>query len=198
MKTDKRSKLFNRTNCGSKALRTAALLTICAITPALIWIGGGTNRPAELELSYRAFDQDLTGGWRRLAREKRFREAAELIDRYVAETRDLHEWQRVNLQFHAGQLYAMAEDETSAMNRFKSAVFAQEPPDSPVKWNAYVLATIAFLEQDYSRLTALREEIARGPQWNGKAPNLDVVDRLIQDFGKSYAVAYSGDASKPQ
>lgn len=174
----------------------AILLLICAAISPIAGIASDVDRPKELDLDYKAFDQDLTGGWRRIASDKKYREAAELIDRYIAERRELPEWQRVNLRFHAGQLYAFANDKTSAVNRFKSALYAQEPPASPVKWNAYVLATIAFLEEDRSRLLALRAEISKASKCEANVPNLDVVDRLIQHFGKSYAVAYAVDSSK--
>ncbi len=97
----------------------------------------------------------------------------------------------MNLRFHAGQLYAFANCKDQALARFKTALFAQEP-DSPIRWNAYVLATIAFLERDRKKLSELREEIAKGPKLEGVVPNLDVVDRLIEHFDEPYAVAYGG------
>ncbi|MBI2433437.1 MAG: hypothetical protein HYV26_11255 [Candidatus Hydrogenedentes bacterium] len=146
----------------------------------------------ELDLSYSAFDQTLGSGWRDLADQEKYLEAARLIDRYEKEKQDLEEWQRINLRFHAGQLYAFAGENKKAIARFKESLYAQEPENSPVKWNAYVLATIAFLEQDLERLSPLREEIADGPKLQGVVPNLEVVDRLIKYYDEPYAAAYRG------
>ena len=155
--------------------------------------GPGGSDPADaLELSYEAFDQRPGGGWRKLADEGKYVAAAQLIDRYEKEKKGLAEWQRVNLRFHAGQLYAFADRKDDALARLRTALFAKEPADSPIRWNAYVRATIAFLERDRKKLTELREEIARGPKVQGAVPNLDVVDRLIEFFNEPYAVAYRG------
>lgn len=80
--------------------------------------------------------------------------------------------------------------------RFKTALFAKEPADSPIRWNAYVRATIAFLERDRKKLAELREEIAKEPKLEGVVPNLDVVDRLIEYFDEPYSVAYRGKPKK--
>ncbi len=60
-------------------------------------------------------------------------------------------------------------------------------------WDAYVNATIAFLEQDKPALTAYRDQVAVGPKLpNGKVMNLDVAERLLKNFGKPYSQAYGG------
>jgi hypothetical protein len=148
--------------------------------------------PKELGLSYQAFDQHPGAGWRKIADEGKYLEAAMLIDRYEKEKEGLEEWQRVNLRFHAGQLYAFADKKEQALTRFKTALIRKEPADAPIRWNAYVRATMAFLERDRKTLTALREEIAKGPKLQGAVANLDVVDRLIEYFDAPYSVAYRG------
>lgn len=152
--------------------------------------------PKELEVSYEAFDQRAGSGWRKIADEGKYLEAAKLIDRYEKEKKGLEEWQRVNLRFHAGQLYAFADQKDHALSHFKKALIAKEPGASPIRWNAYVRATIAFLERDRKKLTELREEIAKGPKLQGVVPNLDVVDRLIEYFDEPYALAYRGKPRK--
>src|SRR5688572_10780518 len=62
----------------------------------------------DLALSYTDFDQRPDSGWRKIASEGKLLEAAELIDRYEKAKSGLEEWQRINLRFHAGQLYAFA------------------------------------------------------------------------------------------
>ncbi|WP_347257296.1 hypothetical protein, partial [Methylocaldum sp.] len=77
-------------------------------------------------------------------------------------------------------------------SHFRAALYENEPAESPIRWNAYVRATIAFLERNREKLAELREEIAKGPRLQGAVPNLDVVDRLITCFDEPYSVAYGG------
>jgi tetratricopeptide (TPR) repeat protein len=151
-----------------------------------------------LRLSYQDFDQQPGGGWRKIAEEKRFLDAAKLIAYYEKEKQNLAEWQHVNLRFHAGQLYAIAGRKDEAIACFKKALYRREPAASPIRWNAYVQATIAFLEGDRKTLLARREEIAKGPKFKGAVVNLDVVDGLIEHFGESYAAAYGKTKKKPR
>lgn len=142
--------------------------------------------------TYLEFDQAPSAGWRALAEKKQYIEAARTIEDYLQKKRGLLHWQRANLNFHAGQMYAFAGRTDAAIARFKRALLDPEPPNSPIRWNAYVRATIAFLVKDRKSLESARAEIARGRRINGIVPNLDVVDRLLRHFGKSYAEAYRG------
>ncbi len=142
-----------------------------------------------LELDYQAFDQTPGAGWRALADSGAYLAAGELIDAYLS-TKSLEPSQRVNLAFHAGQAYAFADSIELAKVRFRGALLESEPPDSPIRWNAYVRATIAFLEGDSVTLESMRDEIAVGPDFDGVVPNLDVVDRLLTGFGGPYSAAY--------
>jgi len=139
--------------------------------------------------SYRDFDQTPGHGWRALADQKRFVEAAQLIEAYLGmEARN-----GANLHFHAAQCLALegsASSITSAIAHLRDAQVNPEPPDSPIRWNDYVAATAAFLKGDLPALKEARERIALGPKVNGESVNLDVVDRLIANFGNSYADAY--------
>lgn len=76
-----------------------------------------------LGLGYRAFDQEPGSGWRKVADAGYVLQAAELIDRYRQRHRVLPEWQRANLAFHAGQLYAAAGDTVQALGRLNEALF---------------------------------------------------------------------------
>jgi hypothetical protein len=151
------------------------------------------SRVVALELSYRQFDQTPHSGWRVLAQdEKRFREAAALIEAYLLHD-GLDASERVNLHFHAAQCLASAGDAKSvldALGHLKQARYTAEPPDAPLRWNDYVGATEAFLKGDLDALKAARERIAAGPKLNGMPANLDVVDRLIARFGQPYRQAY--------
>ena len=171
--------------CGALALAVAA-----GCSPGST--RGQENRGSVegLTLDYEAFDQRPSAGWRQLADGGKPLEAARLIDRYEERGTALKHWQRVNLRFHAGQLYAFAGRKDPAIARFRASLTHDEPADSPIRWNAYVRATIAFLDGDLRGLTVRRGEIAEGPKLDGIVPNLDVVDRLIAHFGEPYSVAY--------
>jgi hypothetical protein len=150
----------------------------------------GCENKSPLDLNYNAFDQRPGKGWRQLAEQRNFLDAARLIDEYIEKHQGLDESQRVNLNFHAGQMYAFAYDYQKGIDRFTKSTYAEEPPELPLRWNAYVNATIAFLDKDMERLKACREEIARGPTFQGEKANLDVVDRLINHFDEPYSKAY--------
>ena len=142
--------------------------------------------------TYEAFDQQPGQGWRRTAETGDYTEAAKLIDRYVRRNQArMPAWQVRNLNFHAGQMYAFAGDYVAAIRGLENALMDIEPAESPVWWNAYVKATIAFLKGDKAGLAAYREEMVRGQKAPGPVPNLEVVDGLIAQFGAPYAQAYS-------
>jgi len=151
------------------------------------------DMPDLLQIPYSDFDQKPSSGWRALAEDKRYLDAARTIERYLSGNPALDVRQRANLHFHAAQCLAFDGQTASveqALAHLTKARVDPEPADLPLRWNDYVLATSAFLKKDLAALKAARERIAAGPAWNGEVPNLDVVDRLIARFGKSYAEAY--------
>lgn len=148
------------------------------------------KKEGPLGLDFSTFDQSPGAGWRQLAESGSFLEAATLIDSYIKKHKNFNESQTTILYFHAGQMYAFADDYRTAIDRFKRSAYAQEPPQLPLRWNAYVQATIAFLSKDLDQLKECRKEIAEGPALQGEKGNLDVVDRLIEHFGEPYSKAY--------
>jgi hypothetical protein len=155
-----------------------------------VFLAFACKKEDSLGLDFNTFDQSPGAGWRQLAENGSFLEAATLIDSYIKKHKNLNESQTTILNFHAGQMYAFADDYETAIDRFKRSSYAQEPPQLPLRWNAYVQATIAFLNEDLDRLKECRKEIAEGPTLEGEKPNLDVVDRLIRHFGERYSKAY--------
>jgi hypothetical protein len=154
----------------------------------------------ELTTFYAQFDQTPHQGWRALTEQKRFGDAAELIRAYLDTHPELRADERINLHFHAAQCLALAGGAKSvqdALEHLSHARYASEPPDSPIRWNDYVSATEAFLRGDLPALKSARERIASGPKLNGEQANLDVVDGLIANFGKSYAGAYGVAGADP-
>lgn len=160
------------------------------VTVLCLSLAVGCEKKNPLDLDYNAFDQRPGRGWRQLAEKGDFLDAAMLIDEYIEKYKDLGESQRINLNFHAGQMYAFAEDYRTAIDRMNISTYAQEPPELPLRWNAYVQATIAFLNKDMARLKECREKILGGPTFDGEKANLEVVDRLIKHFDEPYSRAY--------
>lgn len=155
-----------------------------------IFLTFGCKKGEPLDLDFNSFDQSPGTGWRQLAENGRFLEAADFIDKYIEKHRDLNESEMTILHFHAGQMYAFANDYETAIERFQKSTYSEEPPELSVRWNAYVHATIAFLKKDLRRLKECREEIADGPSRQGDKANLDVVDKLIEHVDESYSKAF--------
>jgi hypothetical protein len=168
---------------------------------------------ALLALSQDAFDQDMDGGWRVVARQDDCRTAAaDLIE--VWRDHSENRQSMFILDWHAGQLRAMAGEPQAAI-----ALLGRAKTQSEV-WNHYVDATIAFLDRDRAGLEASRAELAElrpseeqmaarrqflednptitMPEGYVEEPqNLGVVDRLLSCFEGSYAGAYGGACDAP-
>lgn len=150
-------------------------------------------------LSEDAFDQDLEGGWRRLAMQGCEAEAADLIRDY----RNAAPRKRSGLlAWHEGQLRAELGQYEAAIKLFESS---REPPaDDKIGWNFYVDGTIAFLRSNRAGLEQARASLSRVPKpkdapvyrYKGKVvpvawpPNLNVLDGMIKCFGRPYKEAY--------
>lgn len=165
-----------------------------AATPSPTTSLSGTMNTQELrDLSWHQFDQGPGKYWRELANVRRFSEAAELIEQYLALHPELAQGvQKINgsiLHFHAAQCWASAEGKEEALKHL--ALSKHEVPDtSPgsLLWNDYVSGTEAFLRNDKAALLTAHERLARGADIN--KPNLAVLDRMLAYFGKPYAEAY--------
>ena len=140
--------------------------------------------------AYRAFDQTENKGWRGLANDEHYLEAGQAIDEFIAENESLMQWQVRNLYFHGGQMFALADKSIVAVERFNKAIYADQPVDYPILWNAYIRATVAFLENDKAQLVEMRDKIENGPEFQGVTRNLDVVNKLLENYGSSYADAF--------
>lgn len=156
------------------------------------------DRDALLALDQRAFDQDMKGGWRAVARrEECIGVAADLIRDY-REARGQDSPLLYWLYWHEGQLRATLGETEEAIGLFQQS---RDPKDTPYAhaWNLYVDATIAFLQQDEPALLDARESLAQLPrppdyfQQGGPLSwpmNLSVVDMLVACFGQPYEEAY--------
>lgn len=147
--------------------------------------------PEDLELGFDAFNQNATAGWRALSMRPGCEEAAANMVRAYRMNAEAH---LPLLYWHEAQLRALAGDYTTAIPLMKKS----RGPTAQDKfgWNAYVDATIAFLQGDHTALEKARGRLVALPKpsdvdakrsW---PPNLGVVDGLIRCISKSYKVAY--------
>ncbi len=144
-------------------------------------------RATDLTLSYQEFDQTQGQGFRTLAVQGCSREAADLIEAYIAATGATEH----SLRWHIAQLRAEHGDYASAIDYARRSLAKTEDFQvRPLRWNDYVLAVIAFLEGDRQALIEHRDKVAAGVDafW-GNELNLKILDALIANFGLSYSEA---------
>ncbi|HRQ64042.1 MAG TPA: hypothetical protein PKZ76_04125 [Xanthomonadaceae bacterium] len=141
----------------------------------------------DLDLSYEAFDQTMDAGFRPLASAGCHREAATLIQAYI----EHNGAEQRSLKWHVAQLLAMADERTEAVRWARAALVEREDFDArPLRWNDYVLATVAFLERDAERLHHHRDQVALGADAHpGNRMNLRLLDNLVRHLDQGYAYA---------
>jgi len=157
------------------------------------------DRAAMLALDQHSFDQDMSGGWRKLALQGCDLAAADLI----RDWRVAHGSEADILYWHEGQLRANAGQTPQAIELFeKSRKPAAE--DAPLGWNLYVDGSIAFLRRDRASLEQARAKLASLPRpawFNPTGPdgkplsiawplNLHVLDSFLRCWDKNYKEAY--------
>ena len=120
------------------------------------------DRMAMIALSQNEFDQDMSGGWRKLADAGCEREAADLI----ADWRTTHKSRSTTLYWHEGQMRASIGQYDAAIALFEKAR-KSESEDAGWGWNHYVDGTIAFLRGDKAALLATRTRLSLMPEPEG-------------------------------
>lgn len=144
---------------------------------------------SDLDLDYQTFDQTQGQGFRALAAAGCQREAADLIEAYIAATSAVQS----SLRWHIAQLRATHGDNETAI-RYAREVLKDDEVEAPdtLRWNDYVLATIAFLENDPDVLQQHRDKVAEAADGHpGNALNLKLLNALQRHIGQSYAYATS-------
>jgi hypothetical protein len=196
------------------------LFTACA-SPQMADSSCSYDKEAMLLLDEKSFDQDFSNGgsgWRKVANTPGCELAAADL---IAEYRVAHPTSNFMLAWHEGQMRALAGDYKRAILLLTSA--KTEPEQDIAGWNAYVDATVAFLEGNKAELLRARDRLLAvtfpsdtdmPPLKNGYIefpsleggpamkmrwpPNIDVVDGLIACFGKSYSEAYGSTSCRPK
>ena len=143
-----------------------------------------------LKLSFEQFDQDMNGGWRVNAKSRKYADAATMIESYLSQRDDLTPENKRMLHFHAGQMWAMGDQKTKAIEHLKKSTQSKE--NDFLRWNAYVAGTIAFLEKDTDKLEAAREEVAKAEIPLSFNKNLVVLDKLRESPESSYRKIFEG------
>lgn len=144
---------------------------------------------SDILLSYEQFDQTLNAGFRSLAASGCNKEAADLIEEYIKATKS----PKSSLRWHIAQLRATQGDYPAAVKSAMTVLREKEDfKADPLRWNSYVLATVAFLERDKEKLILYRNSVADGKDefWGNKL-NLKLLDSLIHHFDKDYKFAMS-------
>ena len=142
---------------------------------------------SDMNLSYEEFDQTMDGGFRVLASEGCHKEAADLIEEYIR----VNSPEQRSLRWHVAQLRAMQGANTEAVRYAGMSLSDEEDfSENALRWNDYVLATIAFLEGDRENLVQYRDSVAAGVgQHPGNEMNLRLLDALVENFDSDYATA---------
>lgn len=156
------------------------------------------DRAAMLALGWRAFDQDMAGGWRKLNNAGCDAAAADLI----RDWRAAHKAEDGILHWHEGQLRANVGQTLQAIALFEHARKSAEE-DAGFGWNLYVDGSIAFLRGDRPALEVARTALAALPRPAGFNPtgpdgkpiavrwpiNLNVLDGFRRCWGQPYKQA---------
>jgi hypothetical protein len=168
--------------------RTAWLTAILFL--AVIGCRAGEDE-AFLDLSWEAFDQSPTSGWRPLAGRGDYAGAARMIEAYLDHRHDILPAQRGYSRFHAGQLRALHGETDEALLHFDRATVTDMPPEFPQSFNVLVVGTRSFLRDDMAAVRAARDEVAAMTGLTARdSMFLDALDLLTRCEGLTYREVY--------
>lgn len=158
------------------------------------------------------FDQDFKGGWRAISYKTDCQNAAaEIIKAYILYSEPFPPKNISILRWHAGQTKASAGKYDEAISLFKGTYKSDNQHGEA--WNLYVDSTIAFLQNDLSKLKKAHDSLASlsvteaekesrrkflkdNPNitmpegFVDKPSNLAPVESLLKCFGQPYFEAY--------
>ncbi|MGE5496780.1 MAG: hypothetical protein ACM3Q2_01815 [Syntrophothermus sp.] len=142
-------------------------------------------------MSYIEFDQTDGQGWRKYTTTgtKEYTKAAEIIEYYIANKKDIPIEDIYMLHWHAGQMYAEDNKYPRALLHFRKAYLSGEDLHDKY-WNCYVRATIAFLNKDLDSLRIIKAAMSELPEIDGMHTNLAFVRSFIRNIDKPYSFAY--------
>ena len=189
-------------------LLSIVLAVLLGAGPAQAESADCTLAPAErerlLSLDFNSFDQSQEDGWRPWG----YKECDEVVETLIGEYVTRHATtlmprQKAILRFHAGQILSFGGREQDALVYFRQSYEAEDTAGTMVDWNAYVDATIAFIEKDRPAVEAALARIMQQAPPEGqfleifgpKPVNSWVVKGFLDCFDKPYGQAYGECAS---
>lgn len=179
-------KVFHPTRVAAAGLLAFVMALPCAAADCQTLLA--QHRATDFKLNYQQFDQTQDSGFRVLAAAGCDKEAADLIEEYIRATGATQN----SLRWHVAQLRATQGEYAEAIKYARTCLNEKEDFSvHPLRWNDYVLATIAFLQHDRRALVQHRDQIALGKDYKGNALNLRLVDSLVRYFDKDYKFATS-------
>jgi len=139
-----------------------------------------------ISIKQEIFDSD-TCCWRQLSNSKKYEESAELVVEYLNKSKQITN--RHSLNWHAGQLFAMANKNDIAKTYFKKtySIFYKLFGDDDAKtWYYYAKGTVAFIDRDKIKLKRIIEKWERNFE---KDKNYQTLIILLEKWGNSYQEA---------
>jgi hypothetical protein len=147
-----------------------------------------------LKYQQKNFDSD-TCCWRKLSKENKFEESAELIKDYL---KNGNVENKMSLNWHAGQMFAFARKNKEALKYFSKtySIFQKWFGGEDGKaWYYFAKGTSSFIKRDKPKL----EKIIR--KWKAKLPenkNYAELLRLIKNWDEDYKNATTGNSGFAQ
>jgi hypothetical protein len=109
---------------------------------------------------------------------------------YLNNKQGLEEYQKITLAHHAGQMLAFDNNYTEAKVYFKISLYKLPANNEQIKWNAYVAATVAFLDKDKETILNSKKILEKPSAEDGYCANLPFIESFILNFNKTYKEAY--------
>jgi len=141
-------------------------------------------------LAMSAIEFNSSKGWKKYIDKKEYSKALTMLGCYALyEGGKLNYADRTLLLWNIAEVLAVLGENEKAIGVLRD-IKIPENLNSEVEFmdfNAFIEATIAFLEKDKSNLQNARKKIASGPKLpTGEVANLDIVENYIKDFDHSY------------
>ncbi len=150
------------------------------------------SEPAFLQLSWEDFDQNPEQGWRPIAAEGAFGEAAAMIERYLEHHPDLPPGPMAYSRFHAGQLRAMNGETAVALEHMDAVDIESIPPEYPPTLPLLVDGTRHFLRGNAAEVERCLEAArAVAPRSEMDREFVGALDLLSRSSGLTYAEVYA-------
>lgn len=142
---------------------------------------GPKKKDPRIDVSYAEFDQSDAHGWRSMVAQRRFDDAANLIQDYLKGQPALSRDQKALLRFRRGELLAIQGKNKAAIADLRQAYATAGSALSP-SWNLYIDGIISYLDRDRAKLETIAAQLERSGQRDHSA----AVKALLLKFDESY------------